>query len=97
MALTAPLGVRDLMGARWEWGPALSLLALGALGTGIAYVVLTAAAGRFGAAKASGTTFLIPVVALALGVWVLGERVDAISVAGGVVCLAGAWVMKRGG
>ena len=71
------------------------LLALGAFGTAIANVLMAAAAGKFGAARASGTTFLIPVVALALGVLVLHEQVAFLSVAGGLVCLAGAWLMKR--
>ncbi len=45
------------------------MLALGALGTAVANVLMAAAAGHYGAARASGTTFLIPVVALVLG-WV---------------------------
>ena len=53
------------------------------------------AAGRVGATKASATAFLIPPVALVLGVLVRGEHVAALSVIGGVVCLAGAWLMRR--
>ena len=93
---TAPLGVPDLLAARWTAGPLLSLLALGALGTGVAYVLLAVAAGRFGATRASATTFLIPPVALVLGIVVRGERVALLSVIGGVVCVAGAWLMRRG-
>jgi drug/metabolite transporter (DMT)-like permease len=73
----------------------LALLALGALGTGVAYVLTVLAAGRVGATKASATAFLIPPVALLLGVLVRGERVATVSVLGGVVCLAGAWLMRR--
>lgn len=71
------------------------LVALGAFGTAIANVLTASAAGKFGAAWASGTTFLIPVVALVLGVVVLHEQVAPVSVAGGLICLAGAWLMKR--
>ncbi len=53
------------------------------------------AAGRVGATKASATAFLIPPVALLLGVLVRGEHVAALSVLGGVVCLVGAWLMRR--
>ena len=74
---------------------AYSLLALGALGTGVAYVLTVMAAGRVGATKASATAFLIPPVALLLGVLVRGEHVATLSVLGGVVCLAGAWLMRR--
>jgi drug/metabolite transporter (DMT)-like permease len=93
--LTAPLGVPELLRARWAVGPWLSLVALGALGTGVAYVLLATAAGRLGAARASATTFLIPPVALALGVALRSEVVAPLSVLGGVVCLAGAWLMRR--
>jgi drug/metabolite transporter (DMT)-like permease len=95
LVLTAPLGLPEMLGARWETGPLLSLLALGAFGTGAAQVTMTVAAGRLGATRASATTFLIPVVALALGVTIRDERVAFLSVIGCGVCLAGAWLIRR--
>ncbi|MGH7629322.1 MAG: DMT family transporter [Gemmatimonadales bacterium] len=96
LVLTAPLGLPELLQTRWTLGPWLALIALGALGTGVAYVLLATAAGRLGATRASATTFLIPGVALGLGVVVRGERVAWLSVVGGVVCVAGAWLMRQG-
>jgi drug/metabolite transporter (DMT)-like permease len=93
--LTMPLGLPAVINAHWTWGPLLCLLALGALGTGTAYVMVALAAGKFGATRASATTFLIPVVALILGVTLRGERVAALSVAGAGVCLLGAWLIRR--
>jgi len=58
LVLTAPLGLPDLLRARWTPGPLLSLVALGMLGTGVAYVLITMAAGRVGATRASATAFL---------------------------------------
>ena len=95
LVLTAPLGLPDLFAARWMPGPFFCLLALGALGTGAAHVFMSVAAGRLGATRASGTTFLIPVVALVLGVVVRHENVALLSVLGSAVCLAGAWIMRR--
>jgi drug/metabolite transporter (DMT)-like permease len=95
LVLTAPLGIMDLRKAHWAPLPLLSLFALGAFGTAIAYVLMASAAGRFGAARASGTTFLTPAVALALGVLVRHENVAPLSIAGGLICLTGAWLMKR--
>ena len=92
---TAPLGLPELLRARFTVGPLLSLLALGALGTGMAYVLMAVAAGRLGATRAAATTFLIPPVALVLGVLVRHERVAALSVVGGAVCVAGAWLIRR--
>ncbi len=93
--LTAPLGIPDLIAAHWSPIPLVSLLTLGAFGTAIANVLTAKAAGRFGAAKASGTAFLIPVVALLLGIFVRHEQVAVLSIAGGLICVAGAWLMKR--
>ena len=95
LLLTAPLGLPELVAAHWTPVPLLSLLALGALGTGVAYVLLVIVAGRIGTTRASGTTFLIAPVALALGVLVRNERVALLSVVGAAVCIAGAVVMRR--
>ncbi|HEV7239366.1 MAG TPA: EamA family transporter [Thermoanaerobaculia bacterium] len=95
LAFTAPLGIPDLLAARWTPAPLLSLIALGAFGTGIAFVMHTIVAGRIGPTRASATAFLIPGVALTLGVLVRGERVASLSVIGCCVCVAGAWLMRR--
>ena len=95
LVLTAPLGLPDLIAAHWKPGPFVALLALGALGTAVAHAVMSVAAGRLGATRASGTTFLIPAVALVLGVVVRGEKVALLSVAGSGVCIGGAWLMRR--
>jgi drug/metabolite transporter (DMT)-like permease len=95
LVLTAPLGVPDMMAARWKPGPVAALIALGALGTGVAHAVMSVAAGKLGATRASGTTFLIPAVALVLGVIVRNEKVALLSVAGSGVCVGGAWLMRR--
>ncbi len=95
LVLTAPLGAPAVLHATWTTRSVLCLLALGALGTGLANVLVAVAAGRVGAARASATTFLIPAVALALGVLVRGEQVSIVSVIGGAVCLAGAWAIRR--
>jgi hypothetical protein len=65
---------------RWSPGPLFWLLALGALGTGVAYVLTVMAAGRVGATKASATAFLIRPVVLLLGVLVLGEHAARVAV-----------------
>jgi len=95
LLLTAPLGVPELLRSHWTATPLFSMLALGALGTGIAPVLLATAAGRAGATRASATTFLIPAVALALGVLIRGETVAGLSIVGGAVCLVGAWLVRR--
>ncbi len=95
MLITTPLGFRAVMAGEWSLVPILALLALGAGGTAIAFIVMTAAAGKFGATRASSATFLMPPVALVLGLIVRHERVEVLSIVGGAVCLLGAWLMAR--
>jgi len=93
--LTAPLGAPALLHAHWTARSAASLLMLGAGGTAIAPVLTATAAGRMGATTASATTFLMPVIALALGVWIRDERVAPLSIAGAAICLTGGWLIRR--
>jgi drug/metabolite transporter (DMT)-like permease len=95
VVLTAPLGIPDVMSAHWSPLPVAALLMLGAGGTAIAHVLTAVAAGRMGATTASATTFLMPVVALLLGVIVRHERVAPLSIAGAAVCLGGAWLIRQ--
>jgi drug/metabolite transporter (DMT)-like permease len=95
VVLTAPFGVRDFLTAHWTLVPFLSLMMLGIFGTGIAFVLLAIAAGRVGATRASSAAFLIPPVALVLGILPRGEYVAMLSVAGSAVCVSGAWIMRR--
>jgi drug/metabolite transporter (DMT)-like permease len=95
LLLTAPLGVRDVLKLRWVPVSMAALVALGVLGTGIAFVMMTTAAGRLGPTRASAAVFITPVVALLLGVVARGERVALLSVAGCAVSVSGAWLMRR--
>jgi drug/metabolite transporter (DMT)-like permease len=67
------------------------------LGTCVAHLLAATAAGRLGATRAAATTFLIPVVALILGVIVRHEHVAAVSVLGAAICLGGAWLIRYAG
>ena len=97
LLLTAPLGLPALSRARWSWRSALAMFLLGAFGTAIAHVMAATAAGRLGATRAAATTFLMPVVALVLGVAIRDEVVQPLSVVGAAVCLGGAWIIRYAG
>ncbi len=93
--ITAPLGLPAAIHGHWTIGPVLSLLALGSLGTGIAYVLSTVASGKLGATRASAAIFITSPVALLLGMLVLHERIAAISILGALTCIAGALLIRR--
>jgi drug/metabolite transporter (DMT)-like permease len=79
--------------------PAGSLAALATLGivnTGLAYWLFYALIDEAGTATASVITYVMPAVALFLGVGLLGEKLTAASVAGLVLIGAGAWLATMG-
>jgi len=94
VVLTAPLGLPELARAHWSPPPLAALLTLGVFGTGIAYVLSAAAAGRLGATRASTTSFVVPVVALMLGIVFRHEHVALLSMIGAAVCLTGVWLIR---
>jgi drug/metabolite transporter (DMT)-like permease len=71
------------------------LVILGVLGTGIAYVLNYQIIASEGATVASTVTYLLPAVAIVLGVLVLGETVTAASLAGIALVLAGVALTRR--
>lgn len=68
---------------------AMSLLALGALGTGVAYVWFNDILREWGAPLAASVTYLTPVVGVVLGVGVLREELHWNEGVGAVVVIAG--------
>lgn len=93
--LTAPLGIPEVVHGHWSMTALLSLVALGSLGTGVAYVLSTVAAGRLGAARASSSIFITSPVAMLLGVAVLHEDVTLLAILGALTCVAGAAIIRR--
>ena len=76
---------------------AASLVALGALGTGLAYILNYAIVRAAGATTAATVTYLIPIVSTLLGVIVLGESLTWNEPLGAAIALgAVAWQGLRG-
>jgi drug/metabolite transporter (DMT)-like permease len=73
-------------------GSILALVTLGIVNTGRGYWLFYLLIDEAGAAVASVITYLMPVVALFLGVGLLGERLTAGAVAGLVLIAVGAWL-----
>ncbi|GAB3806015.1 DMT family transporter [Humibacter antri] len=71
-----------------------SIVALGVVGTGVAYVWYTRIMREWGAARASTVTYLTPVVGVALGVVLLGESLHWYEPVGGAVVVAGILVSQ---
>jgi drug/metabolite transporter (DMT)-like permease len=89
--LLAPVAAVDLAAGRVHLGPqaALSLVLLGTVGTGYAYLLNYRTLQESGATVASLVTYLVPLVAVALGVVVLDEPFSLRLVIGGLVVVLG--------
>lgn len=68
---------------------ALAVVLLGAVGTGVAYVLYYRAVADLGPTRASLVTYLVPLVAVTVGVVVLDEAFHLRVVAGGALIVAG--------
>jgi drug/metabolite transporter (DMT)-like permease len=71
------------------------VVALGAVGTGLAFAAMTSLVGRVGGPRGSVSIYLVPVVAILLGVLVLGEHVAPLALAGTALVILGAWLTSR--
>ena len=67
----------------------LSMLALGVLGTGVAYILNFNVVREAGAQTGSMVTYLVPVFAVVFGVTILGEPLSWHEPVGGALIIAG--------
>jgi drug/metabolite transporter (DMT)-like permease len=91
---TAPLGIAGFPTA-WPFGPTIATVVLGAVNTGIAYLVMGTLIARVGSTRGSFAIYLIPAVAVVLGVVFLGEAVSAWALFGVVLVIGGASLASR--
>jgi drug/metabolite transporter (DMT)-like permease len=89
MLLMAPLGLLQLPNEAPPAKAILAIVALGALGSALAYVLYFALIAKAGASRAILVTYLVPAFALVYGAAFLDEQVTTSAVAGLVLILAG--------
>ena len=92
---TAPFGLWGLSRSAFAWNAFAAVLALGALGTGLAFVLMGTLVSRVGATRGAFAIYLVPVVAMVLGAVFLDEEIFAISIVGIALVLTGAFLASR--
>ena len=92
---TAPYGLWQIGDASWELGPVVAVAVLGVVGTGIAFALMGTLVGRVGSTRASFITYLIPVVALGLGVTFRNDEVFLLELVGVAFVISGAFLASR--
>ncbi len=94
--LLLPAALADLPRRGPTAGAWVSVVLLGLLCTALAFVLFTVLIRDAGTSRAAVITYVNPVVAVALGVTVLGEQPNAGDVAGLLLILAGSWLSTGG-
>ena len=94
-ALLIPFGAWDFGSNEWETRSVLAIIALGVLSTGVARVVQANLSGRVGGPRASVIGYLLPTVALIVGVVFNDETVGAMEIGGLALVLLSAYLVSR--
>jgi len=94
--LLAPVAALDPPRAAPPAGAIASVIVLGLVCTAAAFVIFTVLIREAGTSRATVITYVNPVVAVALGVTLLGERPGAGAAAGLLLILAGSWLSTGG-
>src|SRR5690348_6124252 len=87
--LALPIAATSLPHVHVQLVSMAAVIALGAFGTGVAYLLYYYVMNSLGAVRAAGVTFLVPVTAVFWGAILLHETVNATVVAGMVVIMVG--------
>jgi drug/metabolite transporter (DMT)-like permease len=95
VVVLAPWGLWDLGANDPSLGPILAVVILGVLGTGVSRAVHATLVGRVGAPRASIVGYLIPGVAIVLGVAFRSETISPIELVGLAVVLISAFLVTR--
>jgi drug/metabolite transporter (DMT)-like permease len=95
LVVVLPFGLIHLPGSEWSTGPILAMAPLGVLSTGLAFVMMANLVGRVGGTRGSVPIYLVPVVAIVLGVTFRDESVAPVALIGTALVLAGAWLTSR--
>jgi len=94
--LLAPAAVIDGPARAPSAGALAAVATLGVVCTALAFVVYTILVREAGTARATIITYINPLVAVILGVWLLGERPGALALGGLVAILVGSWLSTTG-
>ena len=71
-----------------------AIVTLGALGSGVAYLLYYKILDIVGSAIASSVTYITPIIAVLLGVWLLGEELHWYEPVGGLIVILGAAISQ---
>ena len=96
--LLLPFTAAELLAVRWSAIPPLawwSLAYMVILGSVVAYLLFAFALAELTPARVAAFNYLQPLIAISLGVWMLGEKLTSGLMAGGALILVGLYMTER--
>jgi drug/metabolite transporter (DMT)-like permease len=96
--LMLPFTVRELLVVRWRATPPVawwSLAYMVMLGSVLAYLLFAFTLTELAPSRVAAFNYLQPLIAISLGVWMLGEKVTSSLIAGGAFILVGLYLTER--
>lgn len=93
--MVLPYGVYGMTQSEFSVPSLLATTAVGVFGTGIAFLLAGRIAASVGATRSSFIAYVIPVVALVLGIVFRNEVISPLAIGGIVLVLAGAFLASR--
>jgi drug/metabolite transporter (DMT)-like permease len=93
--ILTPFAALDTPARMPSAGALAAVAALGLFCTAAAFVIFIALIREAGTSRATVITYVNPVIALGLGVWLLGEHPGAGAIVGLLLILAGSWLSTR--
>jgi drug/metabolite transporter (DMT)-like permease len=91
-----PFGIGDMPSSMPTFDASMAVVVLGLICSALAFMVFFRLIAEAGPSRAAVITYVNPIVALALGVAILGEDVGTGAVAGLLLILAGSWLSTDG-
>jgi drug/metabolite transporter (DMT)-like permease len=77
-----------------DFSSVAAIVTLGALGSGVAYLLYYKILDIVGSAIASSVTYITPIIAVVLGIWLLGEELHWYEPVGGLIVIFGAAISQ---
>ena len=90
-----PLAAGGVANSQFAWSAVAALIALGVVGTGVAFVVFGTLLERTGITRAMIPTYFTPIVGLTVGALFNNEHIALVSVVGMCIVIASAWMTSK--
>lgn len=96
--LLMPFCWRSVLAVKWSqvpWRAWAGLAFMVIFGSAVAYLIYAFSLSVLSASSVAAFAYLQPVMAIGLGMWILGERITLTAIAGGMLILLGVYLTER--